>query len=79
MDRREFGARDAEVDRLGAGRQQQRPPRMPGAVRELHLAGLAIDGNSARAESKRDLVLGIEFGRAQRQPFRGRVAGEIIL
>ena len=66
MDVRELGAGDAEADRLGAGREQQRPPRMPGAVGELDLVGLNVDGDSARAEGEDDLLLGVKFGRAER-------------
>lgn len=79
MDVREFGPGDTESVRLGAGREQQRTPRMSGTVGKLHLASSGANGNGPRAEDKCNLVRGVKFGRAERQPVRRRSAGEIIL
>ena len=68
-----------EPDRLGAGGQEQSAVAVPAAVRKLDLASIGMDRNYASAEPQLDVVLVVELGRAQRYPFLGRIAGEIIL
>ena len=79
VDVRLVGARDRQADRLGAGRQQQAVVGDLAAIGEDHLAGTRIDGGDVRLETKIDGVVGIEVVAAQRNPFLGRVAGEVIL
>ena len=64
VDMREFGPGDTESVWLGAGREQQRTPRMPGAVGKLYFAGFGIDGHGACAEGEDDFTFGVKFGRA---------------
>jgi hypothetical protein len=49
VDMREFGLGDTEADRLGAGGEQQRAPRMPGSVGELYFARALASMATARA------------------------------
>jgi hypothetical protein len=79
VDVRLIAAGYGEPDRLRAGGQEQRAVAMPAAVSKLDLAGIGMNRNYSSAEPQLDLVLAVELGRAQRYPFLGRVAGEIIL
>ena len=79
MDVRQIATGNAEPDGLGAGGEEQSAVAVPAAIRKLDLAGIGVDYNDASAESQLDLVLAIELRRAQRYPFLGRIAGEIIL
>ena len=57
--------------------QRAEPCRLPSASSTSRaLAWIATD---ASAESQLDPVLAVELGRAQRYPFLGRIAGEVIL
>ena len=76
---RQILAGQAEMDRLGAGREQQRVvwkrralPRAPPSSRRCRCA-------SPRAAHEIDVMLGVEVRRAQRDPLLGRVAGEVVL
>ena len=79
VDLRQIAAGKGELDRLGAGGQQQRAVAMPAAVRKLDLPGIGVDRNRASTEPQLDPLLSIELERAQRYPFLGRVAGKIVL
>jgi hypothetical protein len=77
MDVRKIATRNAEVDRFGAGGEEQRAEALQGAVCEPDFAGLGIDCDRAGAKLQLDPVLAVEIGRAQRYPFLGRVAGQV--
>jgi hypothetical protein len=79
VDVRQIVTGNAKPDGLSAGGEEQRAVAVPAAVRKLDLAGIGMDRNDASAESQLDLVLAVELGRAQRHPFLGRIAGEVIL
>jgi hypothetical protein len=79
VDVRQIAAGNGEPDRLGAGGQEQRAKAMPAAVRKLDLPGIGIDRNHAGGEPQLDPLLAVELGWAQRYPFLGRVAGEVVL
>ena len=76
---RQIAAGNAKPDRLGAGGQEQGAVAVPAAVHKLDLASIGMDRNYASAEPQLDVVPVVELGRAQRYPFLGRIAGEIIL
>ena len=65
--------------RLGAGRQQQRVPADLAPVRERQLVAGGIDADDARAERDGDLLLAEKCGRAQRHPFLGGGARQVVL
>src|SRR5438270_688818 len=52
---------------------------MPTAIGKLDLPGIGMDRSRPSAEPQLDPLLSIELERAQRYPFLGRVAGEIVL
>ena len=79
MDMRKIAARNAEVDRFGAGGEEQRAEALLGAVCEPDFADLGIYRDRAGAELQLDPLLAVEIGRAQRYPFLGRVAGKVVL
>src|ERR1700730_15518826 len=79
MDMRKIATRNAEVDRFGAGGEEQPAEALPAAVRELDFSGLGIDRHRAGAELQLDPPLAVEIGRAHRYPFLGRVAGKVVL
>ena len=62
MDMRKIAARNAEVDRLGAGGEKQRAEALLGAVCETDFADLGIDRNRAGAELQLDPLLAVESG-----------------
>ena len=64
---------------LRAGRQQQPVVGDLAAVGQRDLARARIDGGDVGLEPQVDAVLGVEVVAAQRHPFLGRVAGEIVL
>ena len=79
MDVRKIATRNAEVDRFGAGGEEQSAEALPAAVREPDFSGLGIDRDCAGAELQLDPMLAVEIGRPQRNPFLGRVAGQVVL
>jgi hypothetical protein len=79
MDVRKIAAGNVEVDRFGAGGEEQRAEALPGAVCEPDFAGLGIDCDRTGAELQLDPLLAIKIGRAQRDPFLRRVAGQVVL
>src|SRR6266850_615285 len=79
MDMRKIATRNAEVDRFGAGGEEQRAEALPAAIREPDFSGLGIDRDRAGAELQLDPLLPVEIGRAQRYPFLGRIDGKVVL
>jgi hypothetical protein len=79
MDVRKIATRNAEVDRFGAGGEEQSAEALPAAVREPDFSGLGIDRDRAGAELQLEPMLAVEIGRPQRNPFLGRVAGQVVL
>ena len=75
---RQLGARQLQPDRLGAGGEQQLVEADRLAVAEHDAASRDIERGRGRAEAQLDRVLGVEFGRAQRDPFLERGTGEIV-
>ena len=62
MDVRKIATRNAEVDRFGAGGEEQRAVALPGAGGEPDFAGLGIDCDRASAELQLDPMLSVEIG-----------------
>ena len=79
MDMRKIIPRNAEVDRFGAGGEEQSAEALPAAVRDPHFSARGIDCDRADVELQLDLMLAVEVGRAQRDPFLGRAAGQVVL
>ena len=79
MDMRQVGARNPEADRCSAGREKQRAVLMPSAVGEPDFASIGVNRRHMGAELQLDPVIRVKLGRAQRYPFLGCVAGEIVL
>src|SRR6266481_4525028 len=79
MDMRKIAARNAEVDRFGAGGEEQRAEALLGAVCEPDFADLRIYRDRAGAELQLDPLFPVEIGRAQRYPLLRRVAGQVVL
>ncbi len=78
-DMRKIIPRNAEVDRFGAGGEEQSAEALPAAIREPHFSARGIDCDRADAELQLDPMLAVEVGRAQRDPFLGRAAGQVVL
>src|SRR5438128_12514263 len=78
MDVRKIATWYAEVDRFSAGGEEERAEALPAAVREPDFSALGIDPDRAGAELQLDPLLAVEIGRAQRYPFLGRVAGQVV-
>ena len=72
-------AGNGQAHRLRAGRQQQPVVGDLAAVRQHHFVRARIDARDIGLEAQVDAVVRVEVVAAQRDPFLGRVAGEIIL
>src|ERR1700722_8625520 len=72
---RRVSARNHQLHRLRARRQQQRIKFAIAAIDELDALLLRIDRRDPRVQEQFDLVLTIEVHRAQREPFLARSTG----
>ena len=75
---RQLGTGQLQPDRLRAGGEQQLVEAERVAAAKQDAPTPDIERRGRRAEAQLDRVLGIEFGRTQRDPFLGRGAGEIV-
>src|SRR5690606_16008957 len=73
------GCQASELDRLGAGGDEQGAVRLRGSVVENEPAAFRIDALHSGAEPELDALLGVEVGRTQGNPFLGRITGQTVL
>ena len=66
------------MQRLGAGREQQRPELDLPAAFQMHTLLPHVDRCDVGVQQQFDLAFGIVFGRSQRNPVFLRCAGEVI-
>ena len=76
---RQVHAGDRQPHRLGAGGEQQALVGHTRAVGEHDLARAHIDARHAGLQAQGYALVGVEVVAAQRHPFLGRAAGEVVL